>query len=242
MASAFQLNFEEFSAELDSLTLLVNFSGPNAAEGARARLTAANAATLLLAAIFEEYVRQQVREAFRTRAAQSKSIKERFPEKIISNVWRRALEALQRYSSDDDDWAFAEMRLTAVIAFCLREDVTADIADMVALNANNMRPAQLKELFNQIGVQAIVNKSCDDADLVEFLGAANSGQAVPELESRVEEFFRRRNAIAHAIGSGKSSGPSDLLRDIEMFRIFSRSLASALDTDAAAVGIATNGM
>jgi hypothetical protein len=120
------------------------------------------------------------------------------------------------------------LRLAATLAFCLRKEFTADVADVLVHNDYNMRPTQLGKLFNQIGIKSIISKSCEDQDFVDFLGAETPGKATSLLESRLEEFFRRRNQIAHAIKLGSASGPTELQQDVELLRAFGRALSVAV--------------
>jgi hypothetical protein len=202
MLTEFDVIFNEFSSELDALSEMalsptdIGPKGPTA----RARIAAGNGATLLLAATFEEYIRQQVRAAFRKKSKHATSIKD-FPAKIASTVWKRSLEALARTSFEDieADSRKTDARLAATLSFCLRKEITADVGEILSHNESNMRLQELGRLFNQIGLHDIVSVACEDDALQEMLGADTSGEARALLESRFSDFFRRRNEIAHAI-------------------------------------------
>lgn len=232
MASEFDAILDEFSDELDSLSELAG--GRTASSGGtgltpRARVAAANAAVLLLAAVFEEHIRQQVRAAFREKTRVSTTLAD-FPQKIAAVVWKRSLEGLARTPFEEIE---ANLRSTddlvaATLSFCLRKEVSADVGQALSHNENNMRPGELNRLFNQIGLKSIISECCKQPRLKAFLGRDTYGTAQVELESRLETFFRRRNGIAHAIQFGSSSGPTELLQDIEMFRALSQALAATL--------------
>ncbi len=98
MATEFELILEDFEAELVAIEGMINsLSATGSVSPARARIAGANAATLLLAATFEEFVRQEVKAAFVARAATASGMKD-FPPKIAGVVWRRSLERLSRES------------------------------------------------------------------------------------------------------------------------------------------------
>jgi hypothetical protein len=233
VTTEYDLAFEDFSRELDALTEMAVLR-PNAAAASmtsRARIAASNGATLLLAATFEEYVRQQVKAAYGEKVSRAKGIED-FPKKIAAVVWRRSLETLARTPFEDvesDVWSM-DQRLASTIAFCLKKELTADVASTLAHNDSNMRASQLNTLFNQIGVPGISSKCCESRSLLDLLGSDSPGKGVALLEARIDEFFRRRNAVAHAIQLGSSSGPSELSNDIEFFRELGRSLAVAIST------------
>lgn len=234
MESAFALIFEEFSAELDALTLMV--VTPKESDGhsqpARARIAAGNAATLLLAAVFEEYVRQLVKAAFREKSNCAKGIQD-FPKDIAAKVWRRALEMLAHVEMEDVEAnpRDYEARLATIIAFSLKKDISSDVGEALAHNQNNMRPEQLAQLFNQIGVKKIMQKSCEDQDMLDYLGSDNTDQGRDYLAAALNDFFKRRNYIAHAIQLNSSSGPVQLNKDIRLFFTFGQALQRALDRE-----------
>jgi hypothetical protein len=236
MPLEFGIIFDEFAAELDALTEMAKSapdSGGSGAAGltARARIAVANGATLLLAATFEEFIRQQVREAFRSKAKHAKSFAD-FPAKIVRTVWRQSLEGLARTPFEDIETkgSAIDARVAATLAFCLRREMAADVSESLSHNDHNMRPQELHRLFSQIGFPSIIAKVAEDESLIEILSADTPGKASSLVEARLNDFFRRRNAIAHAIELGSSSGPSQLIQDIELLRIFGRALAMRLQT------------
>lgn len=233
MSTEYDAIFSEFASELDALAEMVRARadlGATALTG-RARIAAGNGATLLLAAIFEEYVRQQVRAAFLEKTRRARDMKD-FPVKIAATVWRRSLEGLARtpFEEIESDGRKTDARVAAILSFCVKKEITADVGDVVARNDTNMRLQELGRLFNQIGLKEIVSKCCEDNSLIDWLGADGPGKAKALLESRFGDFFRRRNEIAHAIQLGSSSGPTELLNDITMFRVFAQALSTAVQT------------
>jgi hypothetical protein len=231
MATEFDAIFNEFSDELDALAEMADAPAAFGREGvtARERIAAGNAATLLLAAIFEEYIRQQVRATFRAKTRNARDMTD-FPRKIAATVWRQSLEVLARtpFEEIESDGSKTEFRVATTLRFCLHKNITEDVGDILAHNANNMRHGELGRLFNQIGLGNIVSSVCEEQDLIDLLGAENASEARDLFVARSDEFFRRRNEIAHAIKLGSSSGPSALHQDIELFRVFGRALSAAL--------------
>jgi hypothetical protein len=229
MATEFELILEDFEAELVAIEgMIASLSSTGSSSPARARVAGANAATLLLAATFEEYVRQEVKATFNARAANVSDMKD-FPPKIAGVVWRRSLERLSREPLEDlvRDPSGLDDRLKATVGFCIQKDLQADVSDAVAHNDNNMRPGELNRLFNQLGLKDMCAKAASHAPLTKFLGCDSAGKANAALQARLEDFFVRRNTIAHAIQLNSSSGAPALTSDIEFFRELARALASA---------------
>lgn len=235
MLTEFELIFEEFSAELDALSEMVATPRERAAGSAltsRARIAAGNATTLLLAAVFEEHVRQQVKAAFKEKGKRAKGIDD-FPRNLAPRIWRRSLETLARtqFEEVEANPRILEERFAAIVSFAIKKEVLSDVSDAVAHNESNMRPTQLTELFAQIGISNVLLKACEDKSLIDHLDCDEQEKARSVLVTRIEDFFRRRNAVAHAIKLGSSSGPSEISQDIELFRIFGQSLFRALNRE-----------
>jgi len=224
MPTEFELVFEEFDTQLQALTEVATASnGPQSTP--KARIAAANAAILLLAATFEEFIRQEVKATFKEKAIRAKGIQD-FPNKLVGTVWKRAFEKLSRTSLDEIETGTINIdnKIASILSFCLKKEVLADVGDIVSHNDNNMRHSQLNALFNGIGLQNFCANTCESAELTSFLGCDSPSQAAAELQSKLDGFFRKRNEIAHAIGVGSSSGLGDLLYDIEFFRIFGKAI------------------
>ena len=50
-----------------------------------------------------------------------------------------------------------------------------------------------------------------------------------QLLKTLNEFFERRNRIAHSLNAAQSSGPTQVLKDIDMFNAFGKSLCETLE-------------
>jgi len=233
VSTEFDLNNEDFEAELHAMEGMIASleSTGSGRTPPRARVVGANAAVLFLAATFEEFVRQQVKSVFSHRASAAATVDELSP-KLAAVVWRKSLDQLAR--SDVADWVLdtsgLSARLDSIIRFCVGKDVSADVGDVLAHNEQNLRPAELGKLFNQVGLKSIVAKAAEFPALMHFLGCETPGKSDAELQSRLEGFFIRRNEIAHAIRLNASSGPPTLATDIQMFRLFASGITAACAT------------
>jgi hypothetical protein len=67
--------------------------------------------------------------------------------------------------------------------------------------------------------------------MLAYLGSDNADQARDYLAAELDDFFKRRNYIAHAFKLSSSSGPAQLNKDIQLFSIFGRALQRALDRE-----------
>lgn len=248
MASTpFAVILEEFHEELAALSILVEASANPALSRPRARIAGANAATLLLAATFEEFVREVAR-AYARSVVETCASHERLPPKLASVAWRRTMEALARLRLDRKEEAFsrdsmfadAMTRFTVTYEFC-RGDLTQDIYDDLIHNENNMRPQEINSLFTVSGFHNVCRAACAHPAFMALLGDVETGKAHGQFVELLEDFFERRNQVAHSIRSMKSSGPEQISKDIEFLKKFGEALCAALEAQAATAGATVRG-
>lgn len=233
MVSELELILDDFSAELCSIEQMVAslVTTGTATTSGRARVAGANAAILLLAATFEEFIRQTVKATFTAKAITARGIQD-FPARLAANVWRKSLERLARTPFDDVEANGADFRerIEATLKFCLSKDLQANVASSLAHNENNMRPAELTRLFNQIGLSDMCGKVATHPEVIALVGAEAAGTAKVAMEATLEDFFRRRNEIAHAITLNSSVGPTSLTTDIAIFRALAHAIREQCET------------
>ncbi len=235
VATAFTVITEEFGDDLDAIRLLVNsFNDPHKS-APKARIAAANSSTLLLAATFEEFVREMARAYARAVVAATHSF-ERLPTKLASTAWRRTMETLARVRINTGTKVFsaesvfldAQTRFNVVYEFC-KGDLSQDIYNELIYNENNMRPGEINSLFKVSDLGDVCLKIADKRPLLENFGEAEAGKAHGRLLASLEEFFERRNGIAHSLNPARSSGPDQILKDIDMFNALGKSLCETLE-------------
>lgn len=234
MSTDFTIITEEFSDDLDTLRTLVKaFDDPHKS-APKAQIAAANSATLLLAATFEEFVREMARTYARAVVTGTDSF-EKLPPKLANTAWRRTMETLGRmrfdtnikFFSAESVFSDARTRFNVVYEFC-KGDLSQDIYDELIYNPNNMRPGEINSLFKISGLGDVCSKLADKKPLLENLGETEAGKAHGRLLASLEEFFDRRNGIAHSLNPAQSSGPDQILKYIDMFDAFAKSLCETL--------------
>lgn len=231
MQTAFEIIVEDFIDELTALRTLVtasDVSGTNA----KVRVAAANSTTLLLAATFEEFIREMAREYARAIVNNTATF-DKLPPKMASTAWKRTMDGLSRIRFDNDQngqemvFAAAQSKFSLIHEFC-RGDLTKDIYRDLIHNENNMRPTELNGLFKISGLSDVCKKTSNKHTVLEIFGESDSDKAHGKLLSNFEDFFERRNAIAHALNPGQSSGPGQILNDIALLENFSVALLETL--------------
>jgi len=235
MPSAFAVILEDFEDELTAVGALVSASAdPNTARP-KTRIAGANAAVLLLAATFEEFVREMAR-AYARAIVEACDSYEKLPHKLATVLWKRTMEALARLQlsprkeifSRESIFSDALTRFTVTYQFC-RGDISQDIYEDLIHNENNMRPQEINSLFNLSGLKNVCMVASDNDGLMELLNETEPTKANARLVDRMDEFYERRNQIAHSIRAMRSSGPQEISGDIEMMRRFGQALCLALE-------------
>ncbi len=223
----FDAIFEEFCEELDALKVVLDgLSQPNPESvSPKARISGANASVLLLAAIFEEFVRQTVKESFVKKVSAADAITD-LGKKIQGTVWRKSLSKLSRVSLDEllaEPHSIAA-QVQAMTAFCIDGKVDADVGAAISHNERNMTSSQITELFSAVGVGNVFGQVGNNASIRRDLLLGPEENGGDKLKLRIDEFYRQRNTIAHAISLRSSSRPDSILSDVAFFRSFGRAL------------------
>ena len=235
MATVFSVILEDYEEELDAIRILVDASADPAHGKPRARIAGANDAVLLLAATFEEFVRQLAR-AYAKNVVDTCGSFERLPPKLTGVAWRRTLEAMARTRLDSQstnisrEGMFTDLliRFTKVYEFC-KGDISQDIFDELIHNENNMRPQEINGLFNISGLKNICMLASSHPEIMLFVNEFEPNKANTRIVERIEEFFERRNQIAHSINAMRSSGPGQINEDINLLAIFGKAIAATLE-------------
>jgi hypothetical protein len=233
MPSAFDIIAEDFTEDLNDLKDLVK-SSDSPGGNPRVRIAAANSTTLLLAATFEEFIREMARAYAREVVNNTESF-EKLPSKMASTAWKRTMDGLARIRFDatqpanghENPFGAAMSRFSVIHDFC-RGDLSQDIYRDLIHNENNMRPNEINSLFKLSGLSDVCKKASEKTRILDFFGEADSNKAHGKLLLSLEDFFERRNSIAHALNSRQSNGPGQILNDIELLESFGLALSQTL--------------
>ena len=235
MVTPFTVILEDFEEEMTAIELLVQASAAPRLGRPRTRVAGANAAVLLLAATFEEFVRQMAR-AFARAVVESCETYDRLPPKLAAVAWKRTLEGIARIQLDPQTknfsregvFADALTRFTVVYEFC-KGDLTQDVYGELIHNENNMRPREINSLFKLSDLSNVCLCASAFPDLMELVSETEPRRAHGRLVERLEDFFERRNQVAHSINAMRSSGPEQIMADIALLTTFGRALAATLE-------------
>ena len=234
MSTDYSVIREDFEKDLDAIESLVQLSSTlKSSVAPKVRVAAANSATLLLAATFEEFVRQMARLYARKRVSEARSA-EQVPRKMLNRAWRSTMKELTRLDLKDRSATIvsrisdAKKEFDVVFQFC-SGDLEQDIYDRVVYNEGGMKPSQINEIFSVCGLTDIMRKVSNESDVRDISSAVDAEGAHNELRNKMDGFFGRRNEIAHAIDALRSASPEQIVEDVAILRAFGRSLCVVLE-------------
>ena len=224
---------DDFLEELGSIGELVDaFDQPGSIT--KTRVASVNSSVLLLAATFEEFVREIAKEYARWVVSTAENV-DTLPSKLTETAWKRTLEGLARAKLKINGASVLESvsrtsraRFDAVCGF-ISGDLTQEIFEDLIHNENNMRAGELNSMFKVSGLNNVCTKICQRDEVKHFFSETDPGVVHGLFIRQNDEFFERRNAIAHSLNSGNSVAPDQVRTDIAFFRAISLSLCSLLD-------------
>lgn len=234
MTTVFSPIMADFRAELDAIRSLVNeFRGPSAP--GKVRVAAANSATLLLAAAFEQFIREMAEARARDVVASAASVRE-VPRRMTRAAWTslsRTMHSLGHVDIETPEetgrLSDARRRFDALWEF-LRDDLDQDIYTDMFHNENNMRPKEINRLFGITGLKNVCKKIAARTPVLEHFGESEESRCHGVLVHALQDFFERRNRISHSLNALNSATVDRIEADLEMFDVFSASLCMTLES------------
>lgn len=231
MASSFELIVEDFVEDIEAIRALVTTFDDGKFQP-KSRIAAANSATLLVSATFEEFVREMARDFAKAVVKGAPSF-DKLPNNLASTAWKRTMDSLGKVKFDAhgksaDIFGAAQARFSVIYEFC-KGDLSKDIYRDLIHNENNMRPSQINTLFKVSGLKDACELCSHKPSLQEMFGEVESAKTHGKLLSGINDFFERRNDIAHALNAGQSNSPEQIQRDIDMLISFAKALCDVLE-------------
>ncbi|MCY4462380.1 MAG: HEPN domain-containing protein [Albidovulum sp.] len=163
MSTDFSVIVDEFESGLVPLEEIVG-AGQTIQSSPKARVASIHAATLLLAAEFEEFVREMARQFARRVVSESRCVSD-LPDALLETAWRRTFDQVAKHipSAQTKKEALtisarqARLKINALCSF-VEGDINQDIFEHLIHNENNMRARQINSLFKVGGLTDVCKK------------------------------------------------------------------------------------
>lgn len=233
MATAFDVISEDFLNDLSAISDLVEAVRSTNAS-AKARIASINSSTLLLAATFEEYVREMGRQYARELVLRIND-PTKLPRKFTATAWKRTLEQLARAKIDTGgtpltlEYISSETRASFDCVWnFIGGDLTQDIYTSLIHNENNMRPGEINAVFSICDLKDICKKISSNENIKEHFEEEDESKAHGLLITAINDFMEQRNNIAHDLNAGFSIGADEFNKTLSLMKAFSSALSSCL--------------
>jgi hypothetical protein len=235
-------DFDRQTTILEALVTTIDVAASNTEEGmeiagqelpvipAGGKNTMAAAAVVLLAAHFEEYVRQQVEEYGRALSSFYDKLPGDFRAKIVDVYWRTGSSHLSRVRPKFDPlWASnVEPILIGLVDYPVQGKAANFDPKMLCKHDRNMRWDTVVEMSGRVGVKDLSGRVFKSAALKKELGAPKKADFGPALESKVSEFYELRNGIVHSIAQNVGIGANTFGSWAAFFRVLTTAYAGAM--------------
>ena len=191
----------------------------------------AAAAVVLLAAHFEEYVRQQIEEYAKAVVASYEYLPDDFKQKLIENYWKSGTAKLERIRPKVSPlWSnIARPLLTSLVEFPINENTLHFEASYLCHHEQNMRWDTLSALCSRVGIKSLKDQLFKHQGLRRLIGTASKNEFGNNVERRVNEFYELRNGIVHSISQNTGVGSTIFRSWSEFFRVFTTAFAGSLE-------------
>ena len=197
-------------------------------KGGGVRTSSARAAILLLAAVYEEYVRQMagehalcVADSPRSKGLKRKAWKTTFDELARFNPFVGSNELTESVKSESVE------KIESLFAF-MSGSFHSELLPNAIRNERNMRPTQLNQIFKLSGIEDISREICDRHCLIQYLNADNPDIAHGLFLERQKRFFDQRNEIAHSPVPQRSVAVDVVEGHVALLGMTSRALTETL--------------
>jgi hypothetical protein len=186
--------------------------------GGSAKNTMAASAIVMLAAYFEECVRQHTEECANHIIQSSDHFDEDFSEHLMDCYWRASSARLGRIRpKGDPHWiTTADPILRNLISYPISQDVGS-------FNAKT-----LSDLTGRVGVKRLSDRLYEDIDLREHAQISRRDETKRELQKQINAFYILRNSIVHDISQNAGIGRSIVEEWMKFFSLFIKALTTAL--------------
>jgi len=236
MSTTFDFIVEDFLADLEAITDLVELV---AREGrsSKSRIASINSATLLLAATFEEFIRDMGRQFAREFVSRTERVTD-LPPKLTATVWKQALNEIARVKIELAATTPPLLHIATEARFEFESickffegDTSQDIYKHVAHNQNNMKSDKINSIFKVFNIKNICS-NISSRDLIKLhFCEQDAKKSHLKFINGIDRFMEKRNGIAHSLNPGSSAGVESFIADIELLRVTAQALAEALPHD-----------
>lgn len=192
--------------------------------------TMAAAAIVLLAAHFEEYIRQQIEEYAKAMVVDYAHFNGEFKDKFIYTYWRLGSAKLAGIRpKGSSDWiTSAEPLLRELVEYPVLGNILEFRADYICTHDNNMRWDTVCELGARVGVKSLSDLMFKSKKLKVLLDNPQKNKFSSAIQRKMSSFYDLRNSIVHSISHNSGVGATIFNAWSDFFRVFTAAFSTSL--------------
>ena len=195
------------------------------------RVASIHSSTLLLASIFEVFIRTIATEYLKLKIPSYHTISE-VPQELIMKLCEQTLKFAKsdfskaKQSHTDYPKVITELSMKIKDLFEFFEgDFSKDIYDGVIYNDRNMSESQLNEIFKVCGINVVCSRLGDEGSEIKKLYPPEENKGTYyQLSRHLENFIILRNRIAHKFDLSFAERYDEFYQDCEMLIAFATDL------------------
>lgn len=192
--------------------------------------TISSASIVLLAAHFEEYIRQQVQEYSQAIINHISNLEEDARVKFLRVYWRGGVSRLNRLDPGDLDWASdARSSLHSLTKFPIDDDSDHIDTRLVTEHENNMRWETITELTGRVGIKTLSDRIFGHSPLRDHCDVQKRSDMASSMRKELNSFYKLRNTIVHSISQSTGIGRSIVDKWCIFLELFAEAFSIALE-------------
>ena len=207
-------------------------------ESAEIRVSSIYSSTLLIASLFEVFIRTIALEYLKIRIPTRNSIQE-VPRGLLIKLCEQTLNVAKNdlgkvtQSSPDYTKAIAQLTLKIKDLFeFFQGDFGKDIFDGVIYNERNMTETQLNDIFKVCGIETVCMKIGTEGNkMKKFYPKIESKGTYNQFSDHLRDFIDLRNEIAHRFDLNFRERYTEFNNDCEMLFAFAEDLEHLLQME-----------
>ena len=199
-----------------------------------ARIAIIHSSILLMAALFEKFIRDIATEYLKVNIPNSRNISA-VPTDFKLALWRRTFLSINRGLTKEvmnnngvsDIIIESELKIKKLFGF-LQGNLGFNIYEDLIHNEHNMNESQLNEIFKICGIAEICKEVCEGEQIKKLYSLREKQSNYHHFRTSLDRFIKLRNSVAHDFDFKYSDNAVEFYYNCEMLIAFATDLCSCL--------------
>ena len=202
----------------------------------KARIAIIHSSILLMAALFEKFIREIATEYLKVNIPNSQNIN-KVPSDFKLALWRRTFQSINKELTKEvmnsngvrDIIIESELKIKKLFGF-LQGDLSFNIYEDLIHNEHNMTETQVNEIFKVCGIAEICKEVCEGEQINRLYSLREKQSNYHHFRTSLDRFIKLRNSVAHDFDFRFSDNAVEFYYNCEMLIAFATDLGSCLES------------